>query len=245
MKSAIIQYVNKVRHFLLKKRLHPIRVFLFHQVSDSFDESTMKKGDWTNTSEMQSYLTQLKKHYTFISLEEAYHHLKNDTIRFRDYAVLTADDGWASLSNILPWLHQQQIPITIFVNPAYMDGKHFRENDTEKYLSHEDIDRYVNQYPGISIGLHGMEHIPLSGMSDEQLHAYINQSIRATQTMPNYIPFWAYTWGVGAPASDSLLHSNGIIPVYIDSEINVDDASCIHRELLDGGYFLHPKRKYE
>lgn len=238
MKTAVIQYIRKVRRFLLKKRLHPIRVFLFHQVSETFDESTMIRCDWTNLHQMQAYILALKKQYQFIPLDQAYSHISRDIFRRKNYAVLTSDDGWASLKNILPWLHQQKIPITLFLNPTYMDGQHFRERNTERYLKTEELPQLIQRYPSISVAMHGLEHISIKDMSEEQLRKYIEASITQTSSFSNYIPFWAYTWGKRSEFSDKVLHEYGIIPVYIDAERNINDASRIHRELLDGGEFL-------
>ena len=94
--------LRKISRKLKKIRLRPISVFLFHQVSDAFDESTMKRGDWTETGQFKHNLEFLKKKYRFVSLEKAHEMMRKDVFRFRDYAVLTSDDGWASLTNVLP-----------------------------------------------------------------------------------------------------------------------------------------------
>lgn len=49
--------------------------------------------DWTETEQFKGNVLKLKDKYEFISLEEAHRHLKNDDVRLKDYAVLTADDG--------------------------------------------------------------------------------------------------------------------------------------------------------
>ena len=148
-----------IRRKLLRMRLRPIRVFCFHQVIDEFDETTMKRCDWSNTERFKQNLVELKRKYVFISLQEAYEKLKVDKFRICCYAVLTADDGWASLKNILPWLKDQNIPITLFLNPGYFDGCHFRERETEKYLLKEDVRWICETYSNVSVGMHGWEHI--------------------------------------------------------------------------------------
>ena len=102
----------------MKLRLQPIRVFCFHQVSDEYAPLTMWEEDWTQTELFKRNIQNLKERgYTFISLPEAYFKLKNDSFRREKYAVLTADDGFKSMLNILPWLIEQRIPVTLFVNP--------------------------------------------------------------------------------------------------------------------------------
>ena len=98
-----MSFYQRIMRGLLRLRLHPIRVFVFHQVSDVFEPDTMWECDWTETEAFKRSLSALTKKYTFISLDEVKEHLANDRFRFKDYAALTADDGWASLKNILPW----------------------------------------------------------------------------------------------------------------------------------------------
>ena len=125
-------FFQKLHRYWIRLRLKPIRVFCFHQVSDEFDPDSMKQCDWMQVDAFKQRLLTLKKKNTFVSLEEAYRHVANDRCRLKHYAVLTADDGWASLKSILPWLDEQKIPVTLFLNPLYMDGKHFREQETER-----------------------------------------------------------------------------------------------------------------
>lgn len=226
--------VIKIHRKVKKARLRPIRVFLFHQVSDAFDESTMKRGDWSETTRFKRNLLELKKEYTFVTLEKAYAKMKKDKVRFRPYAVLTSDDGWASLKNILPWLKEQEIPVTLFLNPGYFDGQHFREKETERYLLKADIDSISKEYPNVTFGLHGWEHIRATEQTETEFRESVSKTLKALQDYPNFVPCFAYTYGSFDEISDKVLHEFGLIPVLIDREKNVDDLSCIHRELLDG-----------
>ena len=226
--------VIKIHRKVKKARLRPIRVFLFHQVSDAFDESTMKRGDWSETTRFKRNLLELKKEYTFVTLEKAYAKMKKDKVRLRPYAVLTSDDGWASLNNILPWLHEQGVPVTLFLNPGYFDGQHFREKNTEKYLLTEDIQRISETYPNVSIGMHGWEHVRATDQSEAEFRASVEKTRDALVNYTSFVPYFAYTYGSFGAMHNRVLHEFGLIPVLIDREKNVDDLSCIHRELLDG-----------
>ena len=125
--NSLDRFFQKLRRKLRKMcKRTPIRVFLFHQVSDRFDATTMIEGDWTQMDQFKRNINRLRKEYTFIPLDKAYRKMRRDIFRFRDYAVLTADDGWASLNNILPWLAEQRIPVTLFLNPGYFDGRHLQ-----------------------------------------------------------------------------------------------------------------------
>lgn len=234
MVGIIKRKLNKIARKFKKMRLRPISVFLFHQVSDTFDESTMKRGDWTETGQFKHNIEILKQHYRFVSLEKAYEMMRKDVFRFRDYAVLTSDDGWASLNNILPWIAEQMIPVTLFLNPGYFDGVHYREKDTEKYLLTKDIKDIYDTYPNVTYGMHGWEHIQATNQTIEVFRESVLKSFESLRDFSNFIPFFAYTYGSFDEVHNRILHGQGLVPVLIDKEKNVDDLSCIHRELLDG-----------
>lgn len=227
--SGIKDKLNrKGRHFTLK----PIRVFCFHQVSDAFEPDTMKEGDWMSTESFKRTVLSLKKKYAFVSMQEAYGHIANDRHRLRHCAVLTADDGWASLKSILPWLNEQQIPITLFLNPRYLDGQHFREFETERYLSEYDVQNIIGECPKVSIGMHGWEHVDVSKQSEDEFRKGVEQSIEALKNCGAYVPFFAFPWGRRNRMNIQMLKEYNLVPVLIDGMANYDDVSQIHRELL-------------
>ena len=115
------ELLHKVRHKLIKLRLQPIRVLVFHHVSEVRDALMCQEDDWTQLDQFKRNIEILSQSYTFISLSEAYEKLKHDRFRFRNYAVLTNDDGVASVLNILPWLEVKGIPLTLFINTRYME----------------------------------------------------------------------------------------------------------------------------
>lgn len=216
----------------MKLRLKPIRVFVFHHVSDAFDESTMEPIDWLQTDEFKRRVMSIReKGYTFISLVDAHEHIKHDFIRTRKYAVLTADDGWASLKNILPWLDEQQIPITLFLNPAYLDGKHFRERNTEKYLTEEEVHQLYQQYSLLTIASHGWMHENAKKQTDEEFEMSAVLARNYMCKSPNYIPYFAYTWGQYNHNTNAILIKLGITPVTLDGK-NYKNETCLDREVL-------------
>jgi peptidoglycan/xylan/chitin deacetylase (PgdA/CDA1 family) len=214
-------------------RLQPIRVYCLHHVSDSFDESTMYSIDWLQTDVFKSEIDQLRnEEYEFISLEKATEHLKHDWFRHRKYAVLTADDGWASMKNILPWLDEQHIPITLFLNPPYLDGQHFREKETEKYLSWDDIREMATLYPHVSIGSHGWEHTDATLQTIDVFKQSIKLSKEALQEMPNYIPYYAFPYGKYNSGYIAAVEGLGLTPLLVSGNKNIIYSNYIDRELL-------------
>lgn len=229
-----MKLIDKIKRRLMKLRLQPIRIFCFHQVSDEFEASTMYPGDWTQIEQFKRNIEQLKKQYTFISLPEAHHKLQHDITRCKRFAVLTADDGWTSLKNILPWLNEQQIPITLFLNPAYLMGEETRENNMTGLLTWDELKNLLDKYANITIASHGWNHTLACDMKDEEFVESVIQARRYLELSNKYIPFYAYPCGKRTTKTESVLEHNGIIPVYMDGNRNYAFDGGIHRELLDG-----------
>lgn len=233
-----ISLYQRIKRGLLRLRLHPIRVFVFHQVSDVFEPDTMWECDWTETESFKRSISALTRKYTFISLNQVKDHLENDRFRFKDYAALTADDGWASLKNILPWLAEQKIPITLFLNPSCLDGNHWNSRETDNLLTEEEVIRIVGQgAPYISISSHGWSHKNSKTMSLEEFEESVQMSEDALKKLPGHVPFYAFVSGRHTPSQVAYLRSRQLIPVFVDGRDNVNDPVSIHRHCIDGIHF--------
>lgn len=242
--------LNTIQRKWMHLRLRPIEVFCFHKVSDTYQPEYGGIGDWTQTEQFKRNIMALRKKYTFISLEEAYRHLQHDTFRFRNYAVLTSDDGYQCLLDILPWLEEQHIPITLFISTKYLDGKsydpwfdaHWVDVSAEQkaeYVKNMYIQQSHLQLPellseNVSLGLHGYGHDLVSRMSQDEFISYVDQSIKPLMNHPRYKPFYAYTWGQNSGVADSVLEEHAIVPVYCDKMKNSIFDGAIHRRGIDG-----------
>lgn len=133
---------DKMVRWLTKLPFQSIRMFCFHHVSEEFEPDTIWECDWIQFEDFKEKILALKTKYTIVSLTEVQNRLVNDCFRMKHYAALTADDGWASVKNVLPWLAEQNIPIVLFLNHLYLDGKHHRERQLECFLL-EDDERFV------------------------------------------------------------------------------------------------------
>lgn len=228
--------VNTIKRKWTRLRLKPVRVFCFHHVSDVFAPDTMWECDWTQTDAFKQDILAMKKKYTFISLAEAYNHISNDKFRKTNYAVLTSDDGWASLKNILPWLAEEKIPITMFLNPMYMDGKHFQSRDSEEFLTKEEVADLTERYePFITIASHGWSHEDCMKMSMDSFKDSVSKSEEYLKSIKGKVPFYAFTFGRHTNKQLEFLDLQNLVPVLMDGMVNYDDASCIHRECIDAG----------
>ena len=226
----IEDFILKIKRKWMKLRLQPIRVFCVHHVCKTYNESTMHYDDWMQIDEFKSRIQSMQHDgVEFISLKEAYNKITNDKFRNHKYAVLTFDDGYASLKEILPWLEERQIPATLFINGKYLDGKSYRKNLEEKYLTKEELLALTS--PLIEIGNHGWEHIRATEMTEGEFIESVARNIDLLQRHPNYIQFWAYTYSAYSGKTDDYLHRQGLVPIYVDGMKNYNET-VIHRELL-------------
>ena len=229
----IDELIHKIKRKWMKMRLQPIRVLCFHQVSDAFDESYMERGYWLRTDVFKQRIEGLQQEgYVFISLPEAQEKMKRDRIRCKKYVVLTADDGWATLRNVLPWLNEQQIPVTLFLNPAYLDGKHYRDSEKEEYLTEVEVRNLHKQYPLVTVGSHGWDHVAATRQTEDEFRESIKRAKTYLSELPNYIPYYAYTWGWRNAKTNGILAEDGMMQVNMDGVMNYNDHNVIHRELL-------------
>lgn len=215
----------------IKLRLQPIRVFCLHHVCEKFDAQSMYPCDWMDLSVFKSKIVDLQKQgYQFIGLSEAHQHLKEDYVRTKQYAVLTFDDGYKSLLEVLPWLEEQNIPATLFINGKYLDGESYRENPKEQYLSYEELFSLTSQF--IEVGHHGWEHTYIPKMSDVEMEESIILNTNLLVLHPRYVPFWAYTCGCYKNNTKHFMNKYGIIPVKIEGNMNYNWLGYFDRELL-------------
>lgn len=225
----------KIRHKVNKILCQPIRVFCFHQVSAEFDASTMWEADWTEIEQFQRNIVKLKRKYNFISLQEAYRKLNfNGCFRFKRFAVLTSDDGWYSLKEIIPWLMKEQIPLTLFLNPCYLDGKNKPYRDTEKLLEKKDVEQLLRHYgDSISIASHGWSHRCSTDMTIDEFCESVDQAESFLEKLNGKIPFFAFAFGRYTENEIQYLKSRDLVPVLIDGQANIKNDGVIHRECLD------------
>lgn len=226
------QVKDKILLMWAKLRLQPIHVYCLHHISAQFDAESMNECDWTDIEAFETKIHQIRQEgVKFISLSDAYAHLTHDILRDRKYAVITIDDGYASLKEILPWLIEQNIPVTLFINGKYLDGKSYRTNPKEQYLTKNELFAITN--PLVSIANHGWEHKRISEMSENEFIASVEQNVQLLSTHPNYISFWAYTYGAHKRFSNAYLQAQNLIPVYVNGEANIHYKGYIGREILN------------
>ena len=184
--------------------------------------------------------------YEFISLQEAHRHLKEDKVRCKKYAVLTCDDGLKCQAEHIPWLEEQQIPMTMFITAKNLDGKscgpqmleYFKIADKEAerklaeqlYLSEAELMAIDSQM--VTIGMHGYDHVNSGALENAMFEKHVDRCKEIIQLHKRYIPFFAYPYGRHSEQTDRMLIERKIVPVLMDGKKNYNDERCIHRELL-------------
>ena len=226
-----LMFLQKLQRKWMKLRLQPIRVFCLHHVCEQFDADTMYACDWMALDEFKQKIISLRNQgYQFISLTDAYEYLKKDWFRRNKYAVLTFDDGYKSLNEVLPWLEEEMIPVTLFINGKYLDGISYRENPREQYLTYDELFNLTS--PLIEIGHHGWEHTKVIEVTKAEFIDSLEKNIEVLSKHPRYIPFWAYTWGVNKVITNQILLEKNITPVLINGCENYNSNTSINRESL-------------
>lgn len=221
-----------IRSKWIKIRLQPIHVYCLHHVTEVFNSDQMHKCDWIQMDKFKKMvLTMQNDGVEYISLTEAYRHITNDKWRTQRYAALTFDDGWASTLEILPWLCEQQIPVTLFLNPAYIKGNEKREIGAS--MTQEELNELMKFANGlITIASHGWNHMLCAELSMSEFEKNVNRSDAFLSQYSEYIPFFAYPCGRKTNQQDDYLLSRNIVPVNMDGAANYSDSTVIHREIL-------------
>ena len=244
------ELLHRIKRKLTKMRLQPIRVYCLHHVSEMYDPLTMWEKDWMQLDEFKQIVLQMKASgVEFISLPEAYDHVCHDLCRSKKYAVLTFDDGYKSILNILPWLEEKQIPVTLFVNTKYLDGMSWSEINEELarkekpdvdmlkdvcpklYLTKEEL-KQVASMTNVTIGMHGHEHLDATKLMIDEFKENVEKCQEALMDVLHTIPYFAYTWGKHNAETEKMLKDMGITPVYIQGAVNFNNKHYIDREEL-------------
>lgn len=244
----IDKLLHRIERKWIKLRFRPIVVINFHEIGDFCAGSP----DWVPTEFLQSTLLRMQREgYTFISLEAAHKHLKEDKVRCKKYAALTADDGLKCQLEILPWLKDHEIPITLFLNVTSVEHSEcglpykqwYKIKTTEEdkqlakemYIGEKDIAKFEAQY--VTIGSHGYAHNEsVTEMTKKEFRSDVQGSETKFSRYAAYVPFYAYPYGHRNQMTDAILAGKHIVPVRIDGQKNYNDASVIHRESIEKLY---------
>ena len=131
VKRKLKNFARKIFHWWSK----PVIIFACHQVSDRFNPMVDCYTDWSSTELFERNINWLSKNYTFITLKQAVDKLQSGKRRRKRFAVLTFDDGYASVLNALSILKSHDIPATLFINSAYLDDARYSSVNVINYVN--------------------------------------------------------------------------------------------------------------
>jgi len=102
-----------------------IVIVMLHGVLDSRKEYSWKpRWDRHDIHQVEAALKIISKHYTFISMDQAYKILNNSAKAVKNPVVLTVDDGYLNFSDcLLPILQKLNIPSILFVPTGVIDAR--------------------------------------------------------------------------------------------------------------------------
>ena len=243
-----MSFLKKIGKRIHWQILRPIAVFVFHHVSDEHDPLICGKEDWTQNDVFKQRLLHLKKDYIFISMQEAITHLKQDKFRFKKFAVLTADDGLRSTYELLPWLIENNIPITLFISPKYLDGRSYvpidelrvraqypdadmEEIASRMFITPEQLQSLTT--PLVTVASHGYAHVDAANLSEHDFERDVLTAKKVIENHPLYKPYFAYPWGHHSANTDEWLIQKGLLPVLCDGKLNYKWNGVISRLCID------------
>ena len=91
--------------------------------------------------------------------------------------AVTFDDGYSdNLHLVAPLLVERQIPFTVFVTTGFLDS------NSGVFLSKSEL-RELSALPGVTIGAHGVSHVPLTECDDELLQRELTNSKRSLEEL--------------------------------------------------------------
>lgn len=209
---------------------------MFHVVSDEYEPKNYFACDWTQTDIFKKKVLELKKDFNFISLEEAEKKLSRDVLRIKKYAVLTSDDGYRQVLDVIPFLEKEKIPLTMFVCPGFGTGavrKDKLEQNPKIYFSPQELFNLKSNL--VSIGLHGWEHDDATTLALDMFLENTKQCLDTLADHPRFVNYYAYPWGRHSVSTDACLSKLGLIPVLCDGCLNYKAKGSISRICIDSG----------
>ncbi len=156
----------------------------------SFTKSKFRYSVDPQTFERQ--ILKLSKYAEFIKLSDI--NANTSVNRKKSRLILTIDDGYQSVKNILPITQKYNIPVTLFVlsNPSKANRQELETS--EKLMSIDDINMLHSQ--GWEIGCHSATHPNLTTLSNKQQEReIINAKLELEDKLGYEVTSFAYPKG--------------------------------------------------
>ena len=148
-----------------EKRQVPVMTLFYHRIADDHP------NDWTLSNELfQRQINWLRERFDIVSLEEAQLRIGSEA-NDRPTVCITFDDGYAdNCTTALPWLIENEIPVTYFVTTHHIQtGEPFAHDVANAQpLAVNSVQEIRDlAQAGVEIGAHGRTHTDLGRITDE------------------------------------------------------------------------------
>lgn len=113
----------------------------WHQVTPEFDANTQHKYTWTQLDVFKAAVRYLEEKFRIVPLHDALASISRGILH-GPCVALTFDDGDISIADyVAPFLRQRDLPATLFINSAYLDGRSSYWFPVSAFLMANDIAR--------------------------------------------------------------------------------------------------------
>lgn len=173
----------------------PLCVLFYHRVADEHPNG------WSICNRaFQRQIRWLKKHTDVVSLEEIQNRMKNGR-NDRTAVAITFDDGYAeNCEQAIPFLIEQQVPMTYFVALDFLtSGRPFPHDAQQDQPLPVNTPEQIRELAasGIEIGAHTRNHCDVGAISDPE--TMVDEIVHATDELAELseqpIRYFAFPYG--------------------------------------------------
>jgi peptidoglycan/xylan/chitin deacetylase (PgdA/CDA1 family) len=142
--------------------------------------------------EFEKQIVKINKYSKFVNID---HLFEDGGKKHRSSVLITIDDGYKDIFNIIPIIKKYKIPVVLFV---LSDPKHAERSELDhngELLSFGDI-KHLHSL-GFTIGCHSATHADFKSLNKKQLeHEIINAKKTLEEKLGFTIDYFAYPKGV-------------------------------------------------
>lgn len=173
----------------------PIIIFYYHGIGNGADNWMHLPLDMFDRQ-----VEYMQRYFEIISLSEALRRLRSGDSR-STAAVLTFDDGYASLHKVLlPYLEYYALPASFFICAEAAESGSPLQHDTDKGLHDVELMNTAQirdcARRGVTIGSHGNQHEDMAKLSGAQLeHALIASADQLESWLEQKVTHFSFPFG--------------------------------------------------
>jgi peptidoglycan/xylan/chitin deacetylase (PgdA/CDA1 family) len=128
------------------------------------------------------------KNLPFIRLKDLEAAYGNSSAAFGDNVLITVDDGWRDIKNVVPFCTRNQVPLALYLYPQVLNHG--------LYLRYEEVDE-LNKNPWIDFGCHSYTHPVLRHLAAPVLeHEVLGSKAWLETRLGRKMDTFAYPFGM-------------------------------------------------